>query len=661
MWQCLTDREDHSAVLSLGFAPPVPLINSNPIRVYYAVSHGSDEPTTFDPHHPLWSLRKSSGERRRTNELLNVLQDARVAGTRLIEYVWYENTSMWQFLPAYIWLQFFVAVELIDVLRQIIGDVRPNKIRFFPTSDPTSPIWHGTVRAVGMATGIPVSVVHERTIRGVRIEARNFLRQLGVGRLLRLLRRQVASFRDAHVPGPKTHPRTANPASKTVVFLTLGKRHWVPLPGEPGRNYDEQMYPLLPAFRSKGWTDFVMVDCLDLPLQQLEKRMLNGETGVRWRNYSSYKKRNGATFDKAKAFFASMWRSLQQDRDFIEDFKYRNVPLTLPLSLVLERAFLKLLPECALMLETASRILDEEHADAVIATYETGPWERAVTIEAARVGIPTVGLQHGMIFEGDPDNLHLRVTSNPNAPGFMVPQITCVWGPFWKDVLTKAGHYTPQSVVITGNWRYDRLSEIIQRTDASMIRRRYGIGPGKKLVLLLSVGLGTVEYLRTCLQTVAAREELSPLIRLHPGADKPEPVLRMLRELNYSSNTIVKGQLIDALVAADLVVSQYSTAISEAALLDKPVIMADFQDFRGGEDYLDSGICLYATDSQHLLRAIEKGLYDESVRSQMRSAREAFVARYFFKLDGRAAERVVDALEALVQTRHDQVSDSNYW
>jgi CDP-glycerol glycerophosphotransferase (TagB/SpsB family) len=123
----------------------------------------------------------------------------------------------------------------------------------------------------------------------------------------------------------------------------------------------------------------------------------------------------------------------------------------------------------------------------------------------------------------------------------------------------------------------------------------------------------------------------------------------MLKGIGRSENILFQGQLVEVLLIADLVVSQYSTAIGEAAIVGKPVIMVDLFNFRGGEDYIRAGICLYVTNSADLLRAIEKALNDQSIRNEMTGSREAFIARYFYKLDGHAAERVVEALNGVTK------------
>jgi len=422
----------------------------------------------------------------------------------------------------------------------------------------------------------------------------------------------------------------------------------VGVPGDAHRKYDEQFYPLLPALRAAGWSRFVMVDCQDSPESELRERMRNGEAGVRWRRYSSYRPRGDATVAKARAMFAHMWQVLQDDPQFAEDFRYRGVSLMPALRQQLHWAFHDLLPRCAELLATASQMLAQEQPDAVIATYETGPWERALIIQAARAGIPTVGLQHGMIFDNHYDYMHCRITTDPitSPAGFVVPKITCIWGPFWKENLTKFGHYPPEAVVVTGNWRYDCIAEITRGMGIARLKQEFGIVPEKKVVLILSASQSYIDYIRHCLQVLVTRPECTPLIKLHPD-DNPVPVYEMLRQFGYPDKVLIQGQLIEALMVADLVISQISTAVSEAALLGKEIVLVNFQNLKGSEAYVRDGICLYVTDPAELASAIEQGLNDPCIQAKLRAARSEFISRYFFKTDGYAAQRVAEVLERL--------------
>ena len=141
-------------------------------------------------------MSQSSKDYRKTNELLNDLQDARVAGRSLIEFLSYNGVSMWQFLPAYVWPFFFRAVELIDVVLQLVEDVKPKEIRVFPVSDYTDPIWQGVVQSIGDRNGIRVTQLgHPLSKQYFRMQVRGILREIGVGRALRWLGRLHLNLR----------------------------------------------------------------------------------------------------------------------------------------------------------------------------------------------------------------------------------------------------------------------------------------------------------------------------------------------------------------------------------------------------------------------------------------------------------------------------------
>jgi CDP-glycerol glycerophosphotransferase (TagB/SpsB family) len=134
------------------------------------------------------------------------------------------------------------------------------------------------------------------------------------------------------------------------------------------------------------------------------------------------------------------------------------------------------------------------------------------------------------------------------------------------------------------------------------------------------------------------------LIKLHPS-DKAEPVRELLGELDYDPKVLFEGQLIEALSGADIVISQRSTTIAEAALLDKTIVLADIYGL--GHEYGDTGICLCADTPKELAAAIDKAITDPAIQEQLAKSRQTFKEQYFYKLDGQSASRVVNALESL--------------
>jgi len=141
------------------------------------------------------------------------------------------------------------------------------------------------------------------------------------------------------------------------------------------------------------------------------------------------------------------------------------------------------------------------------------------------------------------------------------------------------------------------------------------------------------------------------IIKPHPGADDPRVIRRMLQEKGYEDVVLAEGQIGEWLQTADLVISQISTVVTEAILFDKPVILADFLKIRGAEPYVDGGVCLYITAPSELKEAVNEIMNDQATITKLKEARQAFLSRYFFKLDGKSGERVVETLEMLLEKR----------
>jgi hypothetical protein len=621
-----SSKSSHKPILCLAFIPPGigGSIFAKPVRVYYYINHltGNSVPSVDS-----WDFHQGDGNYIETNELFN-----RIAEMKVGESVTYDNISMWQFLPSYLWPHFFLATQLVDVVRKIIEQTQPEQIRLFIGSDYVTRIFRGIVETVADARGIPVATITsgDCTNRISKLP-RDVMRRLGLGVLIRQIHRipRTLSLIYEQAEGEQSSPNR-----KKLLFLTLGKRHWVSVPGHSEKWHDEQMYPLLKAFRSDGWNDFIFIDCQDSDWRELRRRKT---PDIRWRRFSSYSAINTVGV-KLRPVFSRMFESLRNDPRFLKELSHRGVSLMPALNEVLKNAFTHILPQCARMLVVAKRMLQEEHPMAIVTTYETGPWARSVIIEASRAHIPTIGLQHGALTDS-PDYMHrLIITDVALGMGFVVPNITCVWGPAWKDELTKKGHYPPGSVLVTGNWRYDQLSML----------KKHATDSNKRVVLILSSGFNVLDYLRKCLQAISGKQ-LTPIIKLHPGVDDPKPVREMLTDIGFSENILNSGPLIQAMLQSDLVISQISTAVSEAALLNRPIILANFERLPGAEVYVNSGICLYVTDPLLLSKAVEEALNDPACISQMSCAQRQFVSQYFFQLDGCASLRVANAVDALLR------------
>jgi hypothetical protein len=111
------------------------------------------------------------------------------------------------------------------------------------------------------------------------------------------------------------------------------------------------------------------------------------------------------------------------------------------------------------------------------------------------------------------------------------------------------------------------------------------------------------------------------------------------------------AELQEIMAAADVLVTDFSSAAEEFLIFDKPLIFAnhlsasDYHQTRGEWDAIFACGAVI-TDAKEIARAVENALENPREYSQ---ARTSFRDCVFYKLDGKAAERAAEALRRLVE------------
>lgn len=619
---------------------------------------GSDEWLANTPAKLTWRLndgpvhkRQSPGDYRPANAFFNHLQHAPVAGATLPDLVRWNDISLWQFLPSYIAPSVIRTIDLAIALTRIVEETAATSITAQEVDDDTQSIWFGLLQAVARARRCPL---HLRRIPLAARRLRGWARQRGIGRAIHRARMNRTLQRLSVLAQGQSLDRGA----RTLLLVTR-PRDWVADPARPGREHDAEYSPLLPVLRAAGWARVIGIECPYGSPALLESRFKSRITArsdeTVWRPF--WLPLNRDVYRAAQSRFVDLGRELRNRPEFHAALTFRGVPLAAALGRELSRAFSEILPDIAQHLDVAGRILDEESPSAVLATYETGPFARAIIIEAARRGIPSVGLQHGTIFDNHYDYMHEGISPGRSGGTFTVPDVTCVWGSAWRDTLVGAGHYPPESVSVTGNWRYDDLATQLAAIDLCELRHRLGIPTGIGVAAILSSGQGTVEYVAASLDAVQSRPDLVPVIRLHPS-DNPQPLRAELRRRGLPDTVMPRIELLELLVLSRVVISQWSTVVAEAALAGRPTVLVNLLHLPGAESYVDAGICIPVDEAAGIAPALTRVLDDPDMAARLDDARAAFVQRFFHHADGRAAERVAAVLEGLLAKRQREPSAS---
>ncbi|MEE2753540.1 MAG: hypothetical protein VX910_06115 [Candidatus Latescibacterota bacterium] len=567
------------------------------------------------------------------NDFINSMQDIVIDGQNLTEKLSWRGVSLLQFIPSYIWPYVLRTSGLVSALDQIMSGTEATRVVFSPVGDHTEFIWQGAVESVAKAHNIPCQST------GAPLKKRAFQDRSSAAFWKHLMPLQTL-----HKLVKRSPSRSLGTHNRRLLFASQ-TRHWNQ--GPDGTWYDEQFEPVLKALGNSEWDSFIGIDCPYSPrcrsIGSLWRREVKPDT--QWYGFYSESSLGELRreYNDARRHFREVWNTLRTHPDFHKQFGRNGISFLTPLQASLDRVFTTTLPTCSAMLVAAANLIDVHQPDAIAVTYEAGPFQRALLVEATRRTIPTLALSHSIIFESNYDYMHKGVAPSLDAP-FIIPDVTCVWGPLSHRSLTASGNYPETAVTITGSWRHD----ITEDAPDSNQHKPSNVDIRRPRILILSAGQRVAEYVETVLASLPTPCEA--VVRLHP-ADDPEPVLQLLRRIGAESCYQQGGPLSDQLAQTDIVVSQWSTAASEAVLQGIPTILADLWNFPGYEAYVEHGACLVARTAEDLKDAVSAVINDTAVRDQLSENQDRLIREFYHHLDGKCGERVISALDQLIKNQ----------
>ena len=251
------------------------------------------------------------------------------------------------------------------------------------------------------------------------------------------------------------------------------------------------------------------------------------------------------------------------------------------------------------------------------------------------------------------------------------------WGTHAERLLVEAGGWPADRVVVTGCPRFDlyhpryrhlhgtreallaRLGVpadrplIVWTTNTFFEERRAesGLPPGAKLDSIAAAQLADAgiqfEAISGAVRTAAARHpEWTFLIRVHPS-ELREPYEALARQ---RPNLVVSGpaRIQELLLHCDALVQAFSTTATEAFLCGKPVIEVAWGAYsiRVRRDYLEG--CTACFDVDQVDAALRQAILGPEADPARLRARAQLLQALYHTPDGRAAERVADAIAARV-------------
>ena len=235
------------------------------------------------------------------------------------------------------------------------------------------------------------------------------------------------------------------------------------------------------------------------------------------------------------------------------------------------------------------------------------------------------------------------------CPSFLADKIS-VAGDFIKDLIINCG-INENRVVVTGRPTYDALVRAEDNFDKIEICQKLSIDPRKEILVYCTENLPQRETRNIVLvicNAIKSFPDLQLIIKVHPSELSLSVYEEVSKNVGVKALVIRDANVYEILFVCDIMITGFSTTALDAMILDKPVVTVNFTGLEDPIPFAESGAAIGVYHEEDLRRAVEDGLFNESLKEKLRRDREKFVYEQAYLKDGKATERVVNLIEQMI-------------
>jgi hypothetical protein len=344
------------------------------------------------------------------------------------------------------------------------------------------------------------------------------------------------------------------------------------------------------------------------------------------------------------------WSWLRTSPALAEAFAHAGVSFRDLAARDLAETLLLQLPWAVRSYEEMRAVIRATRPAAACLYAESSGWGRAALAACRAEDVPTVAVQHGILYPGYYSYRH--EADEAHCP---LPDRTAVFGEAARRLLMALGRYPSERLVVTGSPKFDELLFSARGRDRAALRARLGVQGGESLLVVASRHRAIRETHQSIgstfpalLRAVEALGGARCLVKPHPAepADLYEADLRATGAVR--TRILPAGaDLVELLQAADALVTVESLSAVEALVLDRPVVVLNMP--TNLRELVESGAALGVPAGEDPRPALEAVLFDEATRARLAEARERYLSEVAHGVDGGATARIIELIRAVAR------------
>jgi hypothetical protein len=262
-------------------------------------------------------------------------------------------------------------------------------------------------------------------------------------------------------------------------------------------------------------------------------------------------------------------------------FSYKGISLWSVIKPVMDDILLEpYFPTYFHLIENIETFLKKTKPSVIIQTYEAGPYAKAIELVAKKLKIKTIAIQHGLILRDTPDYFFNQIRTDQIPLGNIIPDITLVFGEYYKELLVEKSAYPKKNIEIFGHPEYFNVNEIKSKINKQKLQSKFGWT--KKFVILVSLSFRFFDIpnspdriiLNIIYNEFKNDNDLIVLVRPHPGDKFTKDILK--KEFPSENFHLSESSLIEDIILSDIVITlPISTVSTETIIFNKPILFPD--------------------------------------------------------------------------------------
>lgn len=209
--------------------------------------------------------------------------------------------------------------------------------------------------------------------------------------------------------------------------------------------------------------------------------------------------------------------------------------------------------------------------------------------------------------------------------------------------------FDPNSLVITGNPLYDKFFQTTSsksKQKSNLIRVLFAPDT------LYEFGEWTKEQRNSTVENIVKKlneqkNEVSLTVKIHPSAALLSDYQLLVNPINPDIPIYQNGGVQDLLNDTDVIITftSSSSSVVYSMLAGIPIIICNFVDLGKREKFLEKGLAYECRSPEELVPLIRKAINENPITKEKR---DQYVKEFLYRDDGKAAQRICDAILDLI-------------